>query len=216
MRIADSYQVPCERRDQSLEDAELVERARDGHTEAFETLLCRYGQTFYRLALGIVESESDAQDVLQKAFLKIHRKLETLRKPPSFYSWAYRVVKNASLMEIRSQKRNDEIGFGDLGPGRDDERHFESEAPEWRHRGDEAFETRELRDELAEAVEELEAKYQSAFVLYEIEGHDLEAISDILDLSVAGVKSRLHRARLRLRATLERYLRDDLSEVASS
>ena len=148
---------------------------------------------------------------LQKALLKIHRKLETLRDPSSFGSWAYRIVKNQALMSVRKSKRNAEIGFGDLGPGQDDERHFEALAPDWRGRADEAFEVAELREFLVDAVEELEPKYQSAFVLYEFEGLNLQEVGELLDLSVAGVKSRLHRARLHLRATLKRYVSDDLS-----
>lgn len=204
--FATDYRVPCPKRE-SLNDATLVERVVDGEAEAFEVLVCRHGRKFYRLALSVVKNEADAQDVMQRALVKIHEKLETLRDPSSFSSWAYRVVKNTALMKLRKQKRNQEIGFGDLGPGQDDERHWESEEADWRYRGDEAVEAVELRGELAEAIDELEPKYQSAFLLYEFEGLNLKEISEILELSVAGVKSRLHRARLHLRATLGRYVR---------
>ena len=210
--MASKYAVPCSKRT-GLEDATLVARTLDGDTDAFELLVCRYAEKFFRMAQGIVENESDAQDVIQKALLKIHGKLETLRDHSSFSSWAYRIVKNQALMKVRKQKRNSEVGFGDLGPGKDDERHFEGLAPEWRSRADEAFETSELRERILEAIEELEPKYQSPFVLYEFEGHELPEIGELLDLSVAGVKTRLHRARLRLRATLERYTRDDLETI---
>jgi RNA polymerase sigma-70 factor (ECF subfamily) len=204
--LANAHDVPC--RDQKeISDATLVERAVDGCSLAFETLVCRYRTKFLRLAQGIVDGESDAQDVLQKALIKIHDKLDTLRDPSSFGSWAYRVVKNTALMRIRKQKRNAEIGFGDLGPGHDDERHYEALTPEYRSQADEAFEVSELREHLSEAVEELEPKYQSVFVMYEFEGMELEEIGGVLDLTAAGVKSRLHRARLYLRATLERYVR---------
>jgi len=209
----EGYVGPCDVRRESADDEALVRRVlEEGESEAFEALICRYRSKFYRLARGIVESDSDAQDVLQKAFLKMHGKLDTLRDPSSFYSWAYRIVKNAALMKIRKNNRNSEVGFGDLGPGSDDERHFETTDPDWRNRGDEVAENEELREHLADAVEELEPKYQSAFVLYEFEGHDLEEIAGLLDLSVAGVKSRLHRARKRLRATLERYVDRDLDD----
>lgn len=210
---AESYTTPCAASRDSANDAALVRRALEEEDEsAFEALICRYRSKLYRLARSIVEDDSDAHDVLQKAYMKMHDKLETLRDPSSFYSWAYRVVKNAALMKIRREKRNSEIGFGDLGPGNDDERHFETLDPDWRNRGDEVVETEELRERLMEAVEELEPKYQSAFVLYEVEGHDLEEIGDLLDLSVAGVKSRLHRARKRLQASLQRYVDGDLAD----
>lgn len=214
---AEGYTTPCEARRESADDATLVRRVRDeDESEAFEALVCRYRSKFYRLARGIVENDSDAQDVLQKAFLKMHGKLETLRDPSSFYSWAYRIVKNAALMKIRKKSRKSEIGFGDLGPGSDDEQYFETLDPDWRNRGDEVVETEELRERLLRAVEALEPKYQSAFVLYEFEGNGLDEIGELLNLSVAGVKSRLHRARKRLRASLERYVDSDLADVVAA
>ncbi|MFB6262797.1 MAG: RNA polymerase sigma factor [Bradymonadaceae bacterium] len=207
-----NYHAPCDERS-SADDAELVERIRSGESSAFDQLICRYSEQFYRLARSIVEDESEAEDVLQRAFLKIHRKLDTLRKVSSFRSWAYRIVRNMALMRVREQSRSDEIGFGDLGPGRDDERHFETEAPDWRHRADEAVKVSELRDELAEAIRELRPKYQSAFLLHEIEGMSLSEMGELLDLTVAGVKSRVHRARKHLRATLRRYASDELDAI---
>lgn len=205
------YDVPCDE-ETGRSDAELVRRVLDGEEEAFETLLCRYGTQLFRHGQSIVENESDAQDVYQKALVKMHRKLDSLRKPSSFRSWAYRIVRNQALMKVRRDGRNDVVGFGDLGAGHDDERFYESLGPEWRNRGDEAAEIDELRSELIDAIESLEPKYQSPFVLYEFEGAELEEIGDVLNLSVAGVKSRLHRARLQLRAELERYLRDGLPD----
>lgn len=202
--------VPCAER-QNADDEVLIGRALEGDSDAFETLICRHSEKFFRLARGIVDDESDAQDVLQKAMVKMHRKLDTLRDPGSFNSWAYRIVKNMALMQVRRESRNAEIGFGDLGPGQDDERHFESLAPNWRNQAEEAIETEELRERLTAAIEELEPKYQSPFVLYEFDGLEIAEIGELLDLSVGGVKSRLHRARKKLRASLERYVREDMA-----
>ncbi len=209
MPTSDSTTMPCQDR-HAEDDATLVRRAADGDSLAFESLMCRHSSDLVRLARSIVESDSDAQDVWQRAMLKMHDKLETLRKPGSFKSWAYRLVRNEALMAVRREKRSDEIGFGDLGDGHDDERHVETTAPDWRSRADQAFETTELRGQLAEAVDELEPAYQVPFVLYEFEGYGFDEIGELLDLSANGVKSRVHRARGRLRTTLERYLRDDL------
>lgn len=214
MPTTESTSMPCT--DQhSEDDATLVRRAVDGDTEAFESLMCRHSGKLFRLARGIVESDSDADDVWQRAMVKMHDKLDTLRNPDAFTSWAYRLVRNEALMATRREKRSDEVGFGDLGEGHDDERHFESLAPEWRSRADEAFETTELRGQLADAVDELEAKYQSPFVLYEFEGYSFDEIAELLDLSRGGVKTRIHRARKRLRTELERYLREDLETMVA-
>jgi RNA polymerase sigma-70 factor (ECF subfamily) len=202
-----TYDSPCDASGAPA-DAELVERVRDDDRDAFNMLVCRYSQQFFRMAQGIVEDESEAEDVLQKAFLKMHDKIDSLRDPSSFSSWAYRIVRNQALMRVRKRNRNQEVGFGDLGPGRDDERHWESDGPNWRYRADDAAENQELRERLDEAVQELEPKYQSPFVLYEVEGMELDDIADLLDLSTAGVKTRIHRARKTLRATLGRYVDD--------
>ncbi|MFB6351559.1 MAG: RNA polymerase sigma factor [Bradymonadaceae bacterium] len=204
--------VPCTER-QNADDETLIQRSLEGDRDAFDTLMCRHSDKLFRLARSIVDDEADAHDVLQRAMVKIHRKLDTLRDASSFNSWAYRIVRNMALMHIRKQDRNDEIGFGQLGAGRDDERHFESLAPQWRSNADEAAETSELRERLLSAIEDLEPKYQSPFVLYEFDGHDIHEIADLLDLSNGGVKSRLHRARKKLRATLERYVRQDLNNL---
>lgn len=203
--------MPCAER-QNADDETLIQRAIDGDADAFETLVCRHSEKLIRLARGIVESDSDAHDVWQKAMVKIHDKLDTLRNPESFHSWAYRIVRNTALMEVRKGQRSSEIGFGDLGDGQDDMRHFESLAPDWRQKADEALEASELRDQLAEAVEELPPKYQSPLMLYEFEGYSHQEIGELLELSEAGAKSRVHRARIKLRATLERYLREDLED----
>jgi len=208
-----TYDSPCDA-SSAPADAELVERIRDGDSDAFDMLVCRYSQQFFRMARGIVEDDSEAEDVLQKAFMKMHDKIDSLNKPSSFSSWAYRIVRNQALMRVRKRNRNQEVGFGDLGPGKDDERHWESDAPTWRYRADEAVENQELRERLGDAVSKLEPKYQSPFVLYEIDGMELDEIAELLDLSKAGVKTRIHRARKTLRATLGRYVDDgDMLEV---
>jgi RNA polymerase sigma-70 factor (ECF subfamily) len=204
--------MPCSER-HADDDAALVKRALDGDTGAFESLVCRHSGALYRMARGIV-GESDAQDVWQKAMVKIHDKLDTLNNPSSFKSWAYRLVKNEALMAVRREKRNEEIGFGDLNEGRDAEEYHESTAPDWKTRADQALQHAELRGKIADAVDELESKYRVPFVLYELEGVDFDAIGDRLGLTAGGVKTRVHRARLQLRASLERYTRDDLKSIA--
>ena len=190
-----------------LSDAELVERALDDDYRAFEALVVRYEEQFHRLAWSYMESESEAQDVVQSSFLKIYRKLDTFRGDAKFKNWAYRIVINTALSRIRKQKSRSEVALEDVSPDFDEHEELATTSiAEWRVRADEAVENRELRQKIVEAVNELEPKYKSAFLLYEVEGLSLDEISEVVELTVAGVKSRLHRARLHLRATLERYI----------
>jgi RNA polymerase sigma-70 factor (ECF subfamily) len=81
---------------EDLDDEELVERANGGQWIAFEVLVKRYQEQFFRLACGYFDTEADAQDVVQDAFLKIHRNLDSFRGDAQFKSWAYRIVVNTA------------------------------------------------------------------------------------------------------------------------
>jgi RNA polymerase sigma-70 factor (ECF subfamily) len=193
-----------------LEDACLVERALDDDYRAFEALVLRYEEQFHRLAWSYVKSDSDAQDVVQSAFLKIYRKLDTFRGDARFKNWAYRIVINTALSRIRKRNTRSEVALEDVNPNfEEDEELATTSVQQWKVRADEAAENQQLRKLIVDAVDELEQKYETVFLLYEVEGLSMEEISDVVDLSVGGVKTRLHRARLHLRATLERYVEFD-------
>lgn len=190
----------------ALSDEELVARAQSGEYDAYEEIVRRYQDKAFRLAFSLMKNETDAQDVVQEAFLNMYRKLDTFKGQSQFGSWMYRVVVNAALMRLRKKKRRSEVPVDDdEGEFREDD-YYVASVPEWRVRADEAAENRELRQKIIEAVDELPPKYQTVFLLKEVEGLPLKEIAEVVDLSVGGVKSRLHRARLHLRATLESYL----------
>ncbi len=188
------------------EDLRLVEAALDGSFDAFEELVLRYQEKAYRLAWSLVKDDSDANDVVQDAFLNVYRKLDTYNGDAAFSSWVYRIIVNTALMRLRKRKRRSEVAMDDLGPSFLEDGHHAFTVPEWRVRADEAVENKELREQILAAIDDLEPKYQSVFVLKEIEGLSLKEVGDIMDLSVPAVKSRLHRARLYLRASLEKYV----------
>jgi RNA polymerase sigma-70 factor (ECF subfamily) len=189
-----------------LDDEELVDLAQEGEYPAYEELVRRYQDKAYRLAWSMVKNESDANDVVQEAFLNMYRKLDTFEGNAKFGSWIYRVVVNAALMKLRKRKRRSEVSIDDDETEFREDDYYVMSVPEWRVRADEAAENAELREKIIEAVDELEPKYETVFLLKEVEGLSLKEIADVLDLTVAAVKSRLHRARLYLRATLERYM----------
>lgn len=188
------------------EDLRLVGEALEGDYDAFEQIVTRYQDKAYRLAWSLVKDDSDANDVVQDAFLNVYRKLDSYNGDAAFSSWIYRVIVNTALMRLRKRKRRSEVSMADLGPSFLDDGHHAFTVPEWRVRADEAVENRELREKILEAIDQLEPKYQTVFILKEIEGLSLKEIGDIMDLTVPAVKSRLHRARLYLRASLERYV----------
>lgn len=189
-------------------DEELVTRTLDGQHEAFDLLICRHHERFMRQARGLVKNEAEAQDIVQTAFLNMFRKLDTFQHGSNYQSWAYRVVMNTGLMHLRKRRYRQEIDLERVHPASltDEQPMSLSVAPRWSVRADEELASKELRGKLYEAIEELPPKYQSVFRMREIEHLSLKEIGDALELSIPAVKSRLHRARLFLRATLEPYV----------
>ncbi len=189
----------------SLDDQTLVTRSLDGDFDAFSEIVLRYQDRAHRLAWSMMRDESDAQDVVQEAFLNIYRKLDTFEGNAQFSSWLYRIVVNAALMRLRKKRGQPEISLEEIPPtAQIDE--FSVGMPQWRIRSDQNLENLELREQILDAIDKLAPKYQVVFVLKEVEGLSLQDISDTLEISLPAVKSRLHRARLFLQASLERYL----------
>lgn len=191
---------------EGMSDEELARRALGDDYQAFEEILNRYQDKAYRLAWGLVKNDAEAQDVVQEAFLNIHRKLDSFEGSAKLGSWIYRIVVNQALMRLRKTKRRAEVGIDDAAVEVGSEvGAFSGQAP-WQVRADEAAQNRELRQQILAAVDSLDPKYQAVFVLREVEGLPHAEIAEILGLTVGAVKTRLHRARLFLQAALEPYL----------
>ena len=187
-------------------DAVLVRRSIGGEIAAFEEIVKAHQETVFRVAMRFVKNEVEAQDVTQDTFLNVFRKLHTFKGNSALGSWIYRVAVNTSLMRLRKKRRRSEVALENVSPAEEHQVENHDLRSAWHVRGDEVAETNELRAKIVEAVELLEPKYQSVFVLKEFDGLSLQEIAQDLDLSVPAVKSRLHRARLHLRATLEGYV----------
>lgn len=190
----------------NLDDLTLVNRSLKGDFDAFSQIVLRYQDRAHRLAWSMMRDESDAQDVVQEAFLNIYRKLDTFQGNAQFSSWVYRVVVNAALMRLRKRHSQKEISLDEI-PTSVNVDEFSVGVPQWRFRSDQTLENLELRNQILNAIDELDPKYQVVFVLKEVEGLSLQEISDTLEISLPAVKSRLHRARIFLQSSLERYLK---------
>lgn len=189
-----------------LDDEALAAAAAGGDFDAFETLAVRLSPKMYRLAWSFVRDDHAAEDVVQDALLSAHRALPRFEGKSKVGSWMYRITVNAALMRLRSKRRRPEVSLEHLsdapGVGTTRESHLlvDRENPAG------AAARAELRREVQAAVDALEEKYRVVFILRDVEGLSIAETGDVLDLSAAAVKSRLHRARLFLRASLERYV----------
>jgi RNA polymerase sigma-70 factor, ECF subfamily len=174
---------------------------------ATEALIALYGDRAYRLAMRITGNRSDAEEVVQDAFWTVVRRIETFRGDAAFGSWLYRITANSAYTKLRVRRaRHHESSWDEISLMVD-------EAPrsmhdDWsEHLEDPALQL-ELRRVLAAALDTLPDNYRAIVVLRDVEGLSPQPISQITGLSVAAVKTRTHRARLRLRKWLSEYFSD--------
>ncbi|MGH7320779.1 MAG: sigma-70 family RNA polymerase sigma factor [Candidatus Rokuibacteriota bacterium] len=185
----------------------LVERLRGGDAAALETLMSRYAPRVYRLAHGVTRHEADAEEVVQDVFLSIFRKIESFEGRAGLWTWIYRITTNAALIKRRG-KRAGEVPLEDYLPTFAEDGHREGDRAmllaDWSEMPDEALLTRERRELVRRGIESLPESYQVVLLLRDMEELSNEETAEVLDESVASVKSRLHRARMALREHLTR------------
>jgi RNA polymerase sigma-70 factor (ECF subfamily) len=198
--------VPLAQRTPAPNDDELqlVTAARAGDISAFEALVNRYERKIFRLAMNITQSREDAEDVMQEAFLKAYEHLPGFEGNSRFYTWLVRIAVNQALMKLR-KRRPGQISLDQ--EIETDEDSFFREVEDWGPSPEERFNQTELHDILNKVIGELEEPFRIVFQLRDIEELSTEETAEALNLSVPAVKSRLLRARLKLRQKLNKYFR---------
>jgi RNA polymerase sigma-70 factor (ECF subfamily) len=182
----------------------LVAAAQAGDITAFETLVGRYERKILRLAQNITQNREDAEDVMQEAFLKAYEHLSGFQGNSRFYTWLVRIAVNQALMKLRKRRPNvvsidEEVNTGeDLIP---------REIEDWGPSPEDRYKQTELSDILSEVIGDLDPSFRIVFQLRDIEELSTEETAEALGLSVPAVKSRLLRARLKLRQRLNKYFR---------
>jgi len=184
-------------------DDELVRRVQAGNAEAFEELVRRYERRVYNICYRLMGNESDASEALQDAFLRAYRFINKFEFKSSFFTWLYRIATNVSLSKLRKRDRLKTVSL-DEPVNADGDLRFE--VPDYKYSPEEMAKQRILRDALRDAVSKLPEDYRSVVVLRDLEGLTNDEVGKVLNLSVAAVKSRLHRGRLALREKLVKYL----------
>ena len=190
------------------DDADLVQLAQGGETRAFDELVRRYRDKVYRLSYKILRHEDDASEALQDAFLSAFRGLKNFKAESTFSTWLYRIATNASLMKYR-RRRDKHVSFEQSQSGDDGAEPMQ--IPDWSQQPLNDLLTSETREVMGEGIEKLPEELRGVFVLRDVEGLSNAEVAGVLNLSVAAVKSRLHRARLALRDRLNRYFADKLT-----
>src|SRR6202790_5868934 len=180
----------------------LVAAAKRGDTHAFEELVNRYEGTNFRPTMNITRNREDAEDAMQDAFLKSYSHLKDFQEDSRFYTWLVRIAANEALMRLRKRRPNQ---FSLDEPIEGDEDLMPRELQDWGPGPEQRFAQNEMREILFGVIEELEPDYRIVFLLRDIEELSTEETAASLGISIPAVKSRLLRARLKLREKLNRY-----------
>jgi RNA polymerase sigma-70 factor (ECF subfamily) len=175
-------------------ESQLIDESLRGNAAAFNELVRIHQDRLFNAVAHFIGNATEAEDVVQEAFVQAYLKLDTFQRSSAFYTWLYRIAFNTAV----SRKRRKHITASvDIG------REQTGDEPE--DRGD-APDARLLREEQAvrvrHALSLVSEQHRAILVLREIEGLEYEAIGEVLDINVGTVRSRLHRARMALREKL--------------
>ena len=158
----------------------------------------RYSDSAYQIALRMLRNAADAEDAVQEAFISAYRAFAHFKGQSKVTTWLHRIVVNACLMKIRKEKSRakylTETGYDD------------AVVHDWRNDPEKAAMNAELRDVLQSGLGRLCPELRAVIVLRDVQGLSCQEAAEALDITVASLKSRLHRARVLLRKYLEGYL----------
>jgi len=190
-------------------DFDLIQAINSGQVEKFHDLVTRYEQKLYNFSVRMCRDRSDAEDMVQDTFLNVFRYLKDFRYESKFKNWLYKVAASTCIKKRRKSKfaPERELSLDEFRPG--DEAEAPEQVPQWALLPLDKLLNRELADTINQGILSLPKKYRMVILLRDIEGFSTDETAQILDLSPANVKVRLHRARLFLRDKLKGYFEND-------
>lgn len=192
----------------ATDDADLLRAARGGDRRALEALLARHQGRVYRFSMRMCRNPADADDVLQETLLALARSVRDLRDGAALSTWLYSVARSHCIKARRQGKYAPKqleplstaaVELGDRGP-----------------RPDDAAAAREVESALAQALASLSDEHREVVLLRDGEGLTAPEVAAVLGIGVEAVKSRLHRARLALRAALLPLLGEDTGRARAA
>ncbi len=186
-----------------IEEAALIRHAQAGSTAAFDALVRRYDRAVLRLALRFTDSEQDAQDIYQEAFLKAYRNIAKFRSESSFYTWMHRIVTNLYMDRLRNRRSLRETPAVITTPDGGESDLFEHLADTHSASDPERqMLRRELGRHIRIALKRLSARERVVFQLKHFAGLKLRTIGEMLNTSEETAKNTLFRATHKLRSYL--------------
>ena len=186
-----------------MNEKELIELAKDGNINAFETLIEKNQQIVYNISLKMLKNEQDAFDASQDALLKAFKYIPKFKGNSSFSTWIYKITVNTCLNYINKNKISSKnISLEQTVTQKDNETPIQFEDKK-QNVYKEVLEN-ERKRVLYDALEELSPNQKQMIILRDIEGFSYEEIAQITNNNLGTVKSKISRARLKLKEILLR------------
>lgn len=172
----------------------LIEAHLGGDPHAFAQIVSRYQLRLLNFVYRMIGDRDRAEDLVQEAFLRVHRHLDRFDRSRKFSTWIYTIASNLAKNELRNRSRSPMLTFDQARPRHEPEDpaiEFEDTTT----RPDDLAERRDLKSLVDQTVAQLSSNHREVFVLRELEGKSYEEIAEIMHCNLGTVKSRLNRAR---------------------
>jgi len=182
-------------------EALLIRRIQGGEMDVFYELVRPYERALFVTALAVLKNDADAEDVAQEAVLKALKNIARFRQEAKFSTWLIQICINEAKMKLRKERRHLYESIEE-GQHNDEGDYIPKDFADWREIPSEALEQKELRDALHRAMDSLPEKYRTVLILRDVQHLSINETAEVLGLSESNVKTRLLRARLRMRDAL--------------
>jgi len=174
-------------------EQKIIRKAANGDRVAFRELVLQHSHAMFRLAWRLTGDESLAEDIVQEAFIKAWRKIGDFRMQSSFRSWLHRITVNTAMDQLRTRSRREQV---------------ESSEPEWERlqpadEGPKHDVQIDVQDRTRAAMMNLSDTERAALMLRHFEGHSIQEIAQILDLTTNACKQTVFRAVKKMRVELQ-------------
>ncbi len=187
------------------DEAGMIAMILGGQAHLFHELIRPYEHSVYAMALSFLHNEADAEDAAQEAFLRAYRNLSSFRGEAKFSTWLITITLNEARGRLRRTKGVVMQSIDE--PAEEGEASSPFLLRDWREIPSEALERKEVREMLQTAVSALPPLYREIFILRDVEELNIAEAAEMLQITTATVKVRLHRARMMLQETLAPQLR---------
>lgn len=187
-------------------DEELIRRFKRGDEKSFKELVERYQSRVYSIVLGMIGDRSDTEDLCQEIFVKVYRNLDKFKGKSKFYTWLYRIAVNTCINAQNGQKRKPASISLSYPMGKDEKPLLTKISESSEKCSMEILKNKELGSKMKSAIDSLSDGLKEVFIMREIEDLSYKELARIFQCSEGTIKSRLFRAREKLKEELMPYL----------